>query len=591
MAPSVLDAIEPLSLYRDSLRGAFRENAADFFNRLMAKSGIDAAANAATVSELRVAEALAADDERAASLWGWATGIAIAATACAIAGAAYLLDCGGPGDDMRAAGCAAAAVAAATLLFWQTLPRRRARMASAQAHRSEAERLRAIAESQMAPLNALFDWDAPARIIEKTLPGLTFDPYFTEGRLAELHDIFGFDPAFTAGKSVLGAHSGEINGNPFVFARLLQMSWGSKTYSGSRTVSWMETERGPDGKIHVVTRSQTLTASITKPFPQYTRDTVLIYGNDAAPDLRFSREATSLSKAEDGFISRLRMKRRVHSLERFSRNLDDEYGYTIMGNREFEALFMTKDRSDEVQYRLLFTPLAQKQMLALLKDREVGYGDDFSFLKARKINVIRAAHLESADLDANPAKFASVELAESRRRFQGFCEEFFKATFFSLAPLLAIPLYSQTRTHENIYRDVLARTACHWEHESLANYLGENRFRHPLSVTRNILKTRVVGRSGDVAKVEVSASGFRTVGRTEYVPVTALNGRTYIVAVHWDEFLPVTRTSEIHASERSGMSLAEYRNAASTSAEWQEFFRNWGTDASRTAFRRGIVSF
>jgi len=591
MAPSVFDAIEPLPLYRDSLRDSFRENAANFFNRLVEKSGIDADANAATVTELRKAEELAANDERAASLWGWAAGLAITAIVCAIIGAAYLMDCGGPADAIHAAECAAAAIAAAALLFGLFLPRRRARKDSALAHRGEAERLRAIASSQMAPLNALFDWDAPARIIEETLPGLAFDPYFTEGRLAELHDTFGFDLAFTAGKSVLGAHSGEINGNPFVFARLLQMDWGSKTYSGSRTVSWVEPERGPDGKIRIATRTQTLTASVTKPCPQYSRDTVLLYGNDAAPDLSFSREATSLSKADDGFISRLRMKNRIRSLERFSRNLDDEHGYTIMGNREFEALFMTKDRSDEVQYRLLFTPLAQKQMLELLKDREVGYGDDFSFLKARKINVIRASHLETADLDANPAKFASIDLAESRRRFQGFCEEFFKATFFSLAPLLAIPLYSQTRTHENIYRDVLSRTACYWEYESLANYLGENRFRHPLSVTRNILQTRVVARSGDVAKVEVSASGFRTVERIDQVPVTALNGRTYMVAVPWNEYIPVTRTSEFHAAEHCGMSLSEYRDAASTSAEWQDFFRNWGTDASRTAFRRGIVSF
>ena len=40
-----------------------------------------------------------------------------------------------------------------------------------------------------------------------------------------------------------------------------------------------------------------------------------------------------------------------------------------------------------MEFRLLFTPVAQMQMLALMKDNEVGYGDDFTFLKDHKVNL------------------------------------------------------------------------------------------------------------------------------------------------------------------------------------------------------------
>ena len=262
-----------------------------------------------------------------------------------------------------------------------------------------------------------------------------------------------------------------------------------------------------------------------------------------------------------------------------------------MGNREFEALFETRDRSDEVEYRLLFTPLAQKQMLALLKDRTVGYGDDFSFVKAHKINVIRAAHLAEADLDTNPAKFADYDFWSVKTTFLAFCENYFKSTYFALAPLLSIPLYQQTRTPADIYRDVYSRRSSFWEHESLANYLGEPRFRHPLSVTRNILKTQVARRDGDVATLAVTAHGYRTERRVDVVSVRANNGHHYDVDVEWEEYLPVSQTSEIRATEREGLTKPAFDAALRSSEDWQNFFRSWGADSAQAAFRRSIVSF
>ena len=120
---------------------------------------------------------------------------------------------------------------------------------------------------------------------------------------------------------------------------------------------------------------------------------------------------------------------------------------------------------------------------------------------------------------------------------------------------------------------------------------GEARFRHPLSATRNILKTTVERRDGGVATVDVTAHGFRIERRVASVPVMAANGVTYHVDVPWDEYLPVSRTSTLHASERDGLSRHDFDAAKAQDASWADFFRNWGADAAGAMLRRSIVSF
>ena len=75
----VEDVYEPLPLYRDVFRDKFRENAEAFFGELVAKSGVDVPANAATVREVRAIAAELEKAEAARAGWGWAIGLSIAA--------------------------------------------------------------------------------------------------------------------------------------------------------------------------------------------------------------------------------------------------------------------------------------------------------------------------------------------------------------------------------------------------------------------------------------------------------------------------------------------------------------------------------
>lgn len=402
---------------------------------------------------------------------------------------------------------------------------------------------------QMAPLNDLFDWDIPAKLIEKTVPRIHFDGYFTESRVGELVEDFGYDGSLNDNASVLFSQSGEINGNPFVVANMKTFEMGTKTYTGYKTIHWTETVTGLDGKRHRVVRSQTLSASITKPCPFYGKRSFVLYGNDAAPNLTFSRKPSGL--VEDGFLQNFRRRQKLRKLEKFSRNLKDESQYTLMGNRDFETLFETTDRNDEVEYRLLFTALAQRQMLSLIREKTDAYGDDFSFFKLRKINVVVPGHLNDFDMDTNPERFVRYSFEESRSNFIRINQEYFRSVYFSLAPLLCIPLYQQIRTRKEIYKDAPRRSSF-WEWESIANFYGVETFRHPECVTDCILKTEEESNQGKSSRIAVTAYGFSGSGRVEYVPVWGGDGRIHNVPVPWIEYEPVSRTSSIAIEESAG---------------------------------------
>ena len=60
----------------------------------------------------------------------------------------------------------------------------------------------------MAPLNKLYDWDVFNRMMTQTVPRLEFDPYFTNQRLADLVNSYGWDENFSKERSVVYSHSG-----------------------------------------------------------------------------------------------------------------------------------------------------------------------------------------------------------------------------------------------------------------------------------------------------------------------------------------------------------------------------------------------
>ncbi|MBR6389192.1 MAG: hypothetical protein IKS15_03645 [Opitutales bacterium] len=557
----IQDVYDPLEKYRDEFKENFSRLAREKFEELAEKSGVDISANRKTIKELKSAEETA----RAEKTKLFFKGLLIFALIAGAAAAGYFAYSRGATQQgvLSGAACAACLVC---LYFAFKFYSKTSKFIDEL--KFKIRMLERVAWAQMQPLNELYTWDIPVKLIEKTVPRLAFDPYFTASRLSDLKRQFGWSDSFNEGKSILFAQSGAINGNAFALGEYVEQKWGSKTYYGYKTIHWTEWQTGSDGKRHLVSRSQTLKAELTKPIPIYPKEKILIYGNDAAPNLSFSRKPSSLSNGS-GMINSMRKKMELRRLKKFSQNLDDDSQYTLMSNHEFETLFHAKDRTNEVEFRLLFTALAQTQILRLMKDTSIGYGDDFAFTKRGKINMLFPAHLTGAPIDTDPARFRSFDFDAAKSFFLSFNEKYFKDVYFAFAPILSIPLYQQTRTHEDIYKEATGAAASFWELEAIANFHGEEKFRHPQSATQAILKASRVGGEGEV---EITAYSYKGERRVEYVSVFGGDGRLHSVAVEWVEYLPISKTSKISVSE-----------AAGNQAPPKKF-------AGRSILRRGIYS-
>lgn len=445
---------------------------------------------------------------------------------------------------------------------------------------AKVDKLKKEAWQQMAPLNNLYDWDVLTRMMTKTVPRLEFDPYFTTQRLADLKATYGWSDSFNAGRSVVYSHSGLINGNPFVICRTRKMEMGTKTYYGEKTIHWTTEETDSDGKTRTVHHSETLVASVTAPYPEYFEKTRLIYGNTAAPDLIFYRKQSGLADSEGS----LKFKMKRHSLRKKSRDLSNA-DFAMMTNEEFEVAFDTSNRNNNQQYALLFTPLAQESMMNLLKDDKVGFGDDFDFGKQRMINVIFSKHMQSLNLDMNPQQYKGFDYDKAEADFYAINSRYFRAIYFCFAPLLCVPMYQQIRPQEDIYGRNMQQHSSFWEHEALANFWGQGRFKHPSCVTNCILKTEQLQTIGDNSTIKVNAYGYRTEQHLEYVSKWGGDGNLHHIPVYWDEYLPVTGSGMIYLKEDNN-----FKDDSVTQRQRLGHIRSVLTENNLNIYRRHIAS-
>jgi len=590
------DITSPLDAYRDHFRQDNADAAEAVLEELIELSGVDVEANRALCGEIHDLEKEIGDG--GSKCWKkklLRVLILLLSTVCAAVPVLRILHLFSPDFPdtplPNAAQIVPALLSAAG--FWYVFSKLNSEIRSLTNHvrclKKERERKIFDAFEQLHALNELFDWGTVAEVVRRTIPNLVLDNFFSRERLDDLRNVFGWSDDFNRNKSILYCHSGDLNGNPFVLGESLNFRMGLKTYTGSLSIFWRELETYTDSQgnthTHWVTKHETLYASVDKPYPEYHTEKFLIYGNEAAPDLSFSRTPTGL--ADGSLFDKTRLKWRISSQqEKARKNIE----YTVTSNRVFNALFNADDRDHEIQFRLLFTPLAQQEMVKLLQDNTVGYGDDFMFRKRKKINMILAAHLRDLDMTASPERFRHYDLEHIREVFLSYNAEFFKAFYFAMAPLLVIPLYQQTPPPR--FGTVYGKkpgSVSFWECESLANSFDPEVFRHQDSITTNILKTgSAVKPDGDTV-VSVTAHGFRGIGHTDYISRYGGDGHWHDVPVHWTEYVPVQRTSPFVVRETNEASRREFNLRKANTEEWRAFFKRWGIVPAEKTFRRGLV--
>ncbi|MBO4979701.1 MAG: hypothetical protein J6D16_04770 [Clostridia bacterium] len=401
----------------------------------------------------------------------------------------------------------------------------------------------------MAPLNALLGERDAIDLMQKTLPEIEFDRFYSAERERELRELCAYAPEPDDERSILDILSGEYKGNPFLFERQLRHRMGEETYHGHLTISWTETYRDSKGNLRTRLRTQTLHASVVKPKPFYHQNTVLKYFPQGAPDLSFSREGLYHDDKSEKQIERLVKKGEKKLKKKAEEALEQGKSFTEMNNTEFEVLFDALNRDNEVQFRMMFTPLAQNNMVDLMRS-EVGYGDDFDFYKSKRMTTIHSDHAQKWRMDASSAHCRSYDLEEIQRNFQAFHEEYFKSVFFDFAPLLAVPMYQDkpARSLDPLREYKVNYTA--GEYETLVNRMDLSRLVAKESKTRAILKATGLSHTEEADTVEIRALSYRTVMHTDYVPRVGGDGRTHLVPVPWTEYIPIERTSYIEVSPR-----------------------------------------
>jgi len=544
------EPFHPITTYRDEFAPQYHRHAQNLFNEMVEKAEIDVDKN--EVLNLRISKVANELAAQTSILNKFRTqrvfailGSILAAISPAIVNAIaqyegmFLLPIGWVISALAAAGLTGLGIWGAVKLTNKIQPIRE------QVADDSARKANYISEAAagLAPLKDTYHWNMLDKVTEQTVPGLQLDPYVPSSREYDLFANYGLQQPVGPDSSVVATQSGTYNGNPFVILQTRNFQMGSKTYSGSLLITWVEMETYTDsnGRVRTrpVTRTQTLVAQVTKPFPTYWPDAKVIMGTEAAPNLSFSRAPSKLSSLE-GKRAERKVNRAVNKLEKQARNVNDGNNFTVTANRDFDALFSAINRNDEVQFRVLFTPAAQQQMVELLREKQHGYGDNFEFNKAGPIITIRPQHLIGNDFTAVPAPAPESSehwnLAEQADGFTNRAAAQFRDQYHALAPILAIPVLHEPRSEP---APEPSTQPAQWEAEANANYRYGD-FAPPASVTENIIKARPFG--DDPSQFVVTATGFAGEERVAFVPTFGGDGRVHAVPVPWVEYLPVSRT-------------------------------------------------
>lgn len=406
----------------------------------------------------------------------------------------------------------------------------------------KADSLLNQAYTQMAPLNGLFTDRDALQIIESTISMLSFAPCLSVEQESDMRINYDFSDPDDSEQSTTDLLAGSYNENPFLFENKVRHKMGVETYHGSLVIRWTETYRDGNGKLQTRTRTQTLHASVTKPKPFYHSQVVLNYCSQGGPDLSFSRDATHLDEKSEKEIEKYVKKGEKKLKKMTDQAIRKNSDFMSMSNTDFEVLFDALDRTNEVQFRTLFTPLAQTNMVDLIRST-VGYGDDFHFIKHKRTNRIITNHSQGRAVNLRPSDYVSYSFDVIKESFIGKNTAFFKAVYFDFAPLWAIPVYQERPVHSLKPLPDHSQLYSFKEYESLANAVNPSLVVHPNTKTRAILKSSFVSSHGQADEIRITAYSYDIIPRIDFIPVLGGDGHIHPVPVPWDDYIPLETTN------------------------------------------------
>lgn len=580
------EILDPVKEYEHRYKNDFSKKASAFFEDIVKKSNVNEEANAKLVDEIKLLQNKLSDLSMHYSMWLFAMIVLIIILIIGIViTVVYLKD-----TKSGAAYGAAIAIWIPALVLWvyalkftvKKIRHFKSNILKTQPILSAKQR---EAWDMMLPLNNQFQWETVNNLIVQTLPIFEIDRFFNKARLRQMCTEYGLED-FGDDCSVQCCQSGSINGNPWAIVDTLNQNWKYVTYHGRKPVSYKtyETFTDEDGKTRGewVTRTQILHATYREKAPYYTREKVLIYGfKDDLKNLCFSRKPTNAA-GDHG-----KEKERIKKVEKIARDTP----MTAMANAKFEASFYAVDRNDERMFRKLYSASAQEATYNLLKDKKAGYGDDFSFEKRNDLNILASAHMDNMNISGDPKKFHNFDLKEARKIFLEFCEDYFRAFYFSFAPLLCSHIYQTHNWLDDDFPNAAGKEfASSYECESIANFMGERMFAPDHANTKSILKARIESESNNNVQVNISAKAFTILKCCAYVTKRAYDGRAHEVPVNYDLYVPISKDTRIVVSNPETADSEVFDDLTRTK-EWADYTVKIGADTKTQVYRRGLAAF
>ena len=418
--------LEPLKFYENTAKALHDNNTKEYFDKLVKKSGIDEDANRKTVAKYKkqkkIVDGLDGKISKYKTLKGFMIFFIIASFLTAIGGLVA-------GEGLAKILCPVIGCFVGILLIILIAKKVNKIINHTQELRqtenAKANILLEEAQSQMAPLNALFSEFDTFNLIEKTMPNIKFNKYYDKTLQSDFDKNYDFIDTIGHNRSAVETISGRLFENPFVFYRYLDHYIGSKSYIGSLVIHWTTVERDSNGRYRTVHHTDTLHATVIKPYPEYNYGTALSFGHQCAPDLNFSRKGNHIERLSDKEIEKKILKGEKKIKKKAEKATKTGGEFTEMTNSEFDVLFGAIDRDNEVQFRTMFSPLAQVNMVRLLRSQS-GFGDDFYFSKRGKHNYIQSEHSQLWDMNTDGQNYCSYDIDDAKNKFIERNNAFFK---------------------------------------------------------------------------------------------------------------------------------------------------------------------
>ncbi|WP_434338168.1 MAG1210 family protein [Mycoplasma capricolum] len=400
------------------------------------------------------------------------------------------------------------------------------------------------------------------KLLTLTMPFIKLNKHLGLAKLNKLINEYGFiNPSSDDQKTTLYVKSGSINNNSFLLTKEYCYEVVKKTYYGSLTISWTESYTDSDGNIKKVTKTQVLTASVVKPFVEFSHYSRIYFATDLALNLQLYRKPQQIDKLTEKEKDKL-VKKTEKELHKYSqKNLN----FTPLSNTKFEAFWSCFNRNNEREFRLLFTPLAQQNLVELVQDNKKSFGDNYHMLKINKWIVFATNNLDYLNFYDYEKDYDHYNIEHIKNNFYSINNNYFKTIYWTLAPYFSIPSLVQTSLE---YKDEIQDNLIlsDYEHEVCANLIPSKLLDHPNIKTDSIIKTNLIASQNNIDYIQATSIGFDIVPRIDYIPVLGGDGWYHNVPVPWDEFIKYTNTINFK--------LKIYKNSPIDDKLWDDEVKN-----------------